>query len=124
MEPLIARARAHARARGLAANIVPRRTADRTVGATLEYAVTALNVPDTVLCAPTRFGAVLALLDDQALERMPLVDRWLRDAAHRDRPCTGRGDRAARARPATRLAHLRSYSCAACDARTGAWGPL
>ncbi|MFK0238512.1 carbonic anhydrase [Streptomyces vinaceus] len=120
MESLIARARAG----GFAGNIVPRYTAGRAVAATLEYAVTALNVPDTLVYAHTRFGAVRTLPDHRALERMPLVDRRLPDAARRGRPRTGRGDQGARAQLATRPAHVRSYSCAARDARTGALGPL
>lgn len=50
------------------------------VSAVLEYAVLALKVRHIVVCGHTDCGAVKALLDPEAVEAMPTVRRWLRNA--------------------------------------------
>jgi carbonic anhydrase len=50
------------------------------VSAVLEYAVSALKVKHIVLCGHTDCGAMKALLDPAAVEAMPTVRRWLRNA--------------------------------------------
>ncbi|MGP3684244.1 carbonic anhydrase [Streptomyces sp. IBSNAI002] len=104
-----------------AGNIVPRHQpgASCAVGATLEYALTALQVPDVVVCGHSHCGAVQALLSDRAVAGMPLVDRWLQQAAYRRRPVSARQDLAAQAHLRTQLDHLRSYPCVAERLRDG-----
>lgn len=45
--------------------------------ATVEYAVTALDVRDVIVCGHTDCGAMKALVDPRAAEEMPAVRRWL-----------------------------------------------
>jgi carbonic anhydrase len=68
-----------------AGNIVPRYRPQATCGVagTLEFAVTALDVPDIVLCGHSHCGAVQGLIRRQTVQAMPLVERWLTVAGHR-----------------------------------------
>ncbi len=64
-----------------AGHIVPPYSQSATgEAATIEYAVVALNVRDIIVCGHTRCGAVAGLLNPAALEEMPAVERWLKNA--------------------------------------------
>jgi carbonic anhydrase len=47
------------------------------MGATVEYAVQALRVPDIIVCGHSDCGAMRALLDEGRLSDMPLMRSWL-----------------------------------------------
>lgn len=118
-----------------AGNIVPphRPQAACGVAGTLEFAVTALDVPDIVVCGHTHCGAVQGLMHRQKVRGMPLVQRWLERAGLRPgaleprqslAPDAGRAcapdaeqaaapdpDEVARRHLLTQLDHLRSYPC-------------
>ncbi len=48
--------------------------------ATIEFAVTALQVKDIVICGHSHCGAMKGLLKPESLEEMPAVAEWLRHA--------------------------------------------
>jgi carbonic anhydrase len=50
------------------------------VSAVIEYAVAALKVQHVVVCGHSDCGAMKGLLDPAAVEKMPTVQRWLRNA--------------------------------------------
>jgi carbonic anhydrase len=50
------------------------------VSAVIEYAVTALKVQHVVVCGHSDCGAMKGLLNPEGLEKMPTVQRWLRNA--------------------------------------------
>jgi carbonic anhydrase len=50
------------------------------VSAVIEYAVTALKVQHVVVCGHSDCGAMKGLLHPEAVEKMPTVQRWLRNA--------------------------------------------
>ena len=50
------------------------------VSAVIEYAVMALKVQHVVVCGHTDCGAMKGLLHPKAVEKMPTVQRWLRNA--------------------------------------------
>lgn len=50
------------------------------VSTAIEYAVLALGVQHIIICGHSDCGAMKAVLDPQALERMPTVKTWLRHA--------------------------------------------
>jgi carbonic anhydrase len=50
------------------------------VSTAIEYAVMALKVRHIIICGHSDCGAMNAVLDPQALERMPTVKSWLRHA--------------------------------------------
>lgn len=50
------------------------------VSAVLEYAVSMLKVKHLVVCGHSDCGAMKALLNPEAVEQMPTVKRWLRNA--------------------------------------------
>lgn len=61
-----------------AGNIVPPYGASNGgEAATIEYAVAALGVRDLVVCGHSQCGALKALLDPTAAEKLPLVRSWL-----------------------------------------------
>ncbi|MFF0130331.1 carbonic anhydrase [Streptomyces mirabilis] len=68
-----------------AGNIVPpyRPQAACAVAGTIEFAVTALKVPDVVVCGHSHCGAVQGLINERSVQTMPLVRRWLTLAGHR-----------------------------------------
>lgn len=64
-----------------AGNIVPPYgAANGGEEATVEYAVTALDVKDIIVCGHSRCGAMGGLLHPDALHDMPAVQAWLRHA--------------------------------------------
>ncbi|OWK40593.1 carbonic anhydrase [Fimbriiglobus ruber] len=65
-----------------AGNLVPPHSAGPSgEGATVEYAVTNLKIHDVVVCGHSHCGAMQGLLSPEALEKMPTVREWLRNAA-------------------------------------------
>jgi carbonic anhydrase len=50
------------------------------VSAVIEYAVTALKVQHVVICGHSDCGAMKGLLHPEALEKMPTVKSWLKNA--------------------------------------------
>jgi carbonic anhydrase len=102
-----------------AGNIVPRYNPRATCGAaaTVEFALTALNIPDIVVCGHSHCGAIQGLMHKQVVQDMPLVGNWLGQAGHRPRTdhptppsrwAEGAGDVAQR-HLLTQLGHLRTY---------------
>ncbi len=64
-----------------AGNIVPPYEAGPGAeAAAIEYAVTALRVPQIIVCGHSGCGAMTGLLDPQRLRNMPTVAQWLRYA--------------------------------------------
>lgn len=98
-----------------AGNIVPRHRsgADCGVGATLEFAVVALRVPDIVVCGHSCCDAVQGLVAGRPRPGMALFDRWLQRAEYRSHHPSLRRGAAAQRHLATQLGHLRSYPCVA-----------
>lgn len=65
----------------VAGNIVPAHGAP--IGgeaATIEYAVSVLNVRDIIICGHSRCGAMAAVVNDHGLEKLPAVRKYLRHA--------------------------------------------
>ncbi|CAN5242733.1 carbonic anhydrase [soil metagenome] len=49
-------------------------------GATIEFALSALEIKDIIICGHSRCGAVGGLLHPERVENMPAVQRWLTHA--------------------------------------------
>jgi carbonic anhydrase len=61
-----------------AGNIVPPYTSMMGAeAATIEYAMSVLEIPNIVLCGHTNCGAMKALLNEKPIENLPAVSRWL-----------------------------------------------
>jgi len=64
-----------------AGNIIPPHgAANGGEGATVEYAIVALNIRDIIVCGHSHCGAVTALVRPELLDEMPTTARWLRHA--------------------------------------------
>jgi carbonic anhydrase len=65
-----------------AGNIVPANDGGYVGGeeASIEYAVTALNVKNIIVCGHSNCGAMKGLLNPESLESMPSVVKWLKHA--------------------------------------------
>ena len=64
-----------------AGNIIPPHgAANGGEGATVEYAVMALNIRDIIVCGHSHCGAVTGLVHPELLAEMPTTARWLRHA--------------------------------------------
>jgi carbonic anhydrase len=64
-----------------AGNIIPPYgAANGGEGATIEYAVTALDIRDIIVCGHSHCGAMHGLLHQEALTGMPSVSNWLKHA--------------------------------------------
>lgn len=64
-----------------AGNIVPPYgAANGGEGATIEYAVGALNIPDIIVCGHSHCGAMGALLKPESAKELPQVSAWLSHA--------------------------------------------
>ena len=64
-----------------AGNIVPPHgAAQGGEGATIEYAVAALNIQDIIVCGHSLCGAMQGLLQPESLKGMPAVASWLNHA--------------------------------------------
>ena len=64
-----------------AGNIIPPYgAANGGEGATIEYAVLALDIPHIIVCGHSHCGAMKGLLHSEELTDMPSVSRWLRHA--------------------------------------------
>jgi carbonic anhydrase len=64
-----------------AGNIIPPHgAANGGEGATVEYAVMALNIRDIIVCGHSHCGAVTGLVRPELLAEMPTTARWLRHA--------------------------------------------
>ncbi|GAA1707815.1 carbonic anhydrase [Streptomyces yatensis] len=107
-----------------AGNIVPRYRPDTVCGVagTLEFALTALNVPDIVICGHSHCGAVQGLLRAETVQSMPLVRSWLSGAGRRPHnhdglrqthPSGPDTETAVQRHLLTQLDHLRTYPCVA-----------
>jgi carbonic anhydrase len=51
------------------------------VTATIEFAVTALKIPNIIICGHSGCGAMAGLLKPESTQSMPNVTRWLRHAS-------------------------------------------
>lgn len=64
-----------------AGNIVPPYGASNGgEGATIEFAVAALEVSDIIVCGHSHCGAIKGLLEPQSVREMPAVEAWLKHA--------------------------------------------
>jgi carbonic anhydrase len=74
-----------------AGNIVPVHDPERVTGeaATIEYAVTVLEVRDIIVCGHSHCGAVGALVRADDLTAVPSVRRWLADTEPHDQTRDG-----------------------------------
>ncbi|MEP7352835.1 MAG: carbonic anhydrase [Acidobacteriota bacterium] len=63
-----------------AGNIVPPHADTDAVSATIEFAVSALNVQHIVICGHSDCGAMKGLLHPEKVSDMPQVRRWIRHA--------------------------------------------
>jgi carbonic anhydrase len=89
------------------------------VSAVIEYAVTALKVQHVVVCGHSDCGAMKGLLNPGAVEKMPTVQRWLRNAdaalsvasslAERDEEPSERLRRVTEENVLLQLQHLRTH---------------
>jgi carbonic anhydrase len=89
------------------------------VSAVIEYAVTALKVRHVVVCGHSDCGAMKGLLNPEAIEKMPTVQRWLRNAdaalsvasslAERDEKPTELMQRLTEENVLLQLQHLRTH---------------
>lgn len=85
--------------------------------ATIEFAVTALGVPDIIVCGHSGCAAVSSLLEPGRLRQLPKMAHWLRNAAMvRESLATTGGldgpnaqERAVEANVLVQLGHLRSH---------------
>jgi carbonic anhydrase len=101
-----------------AGNLVPRYGGPvGGVTATIEFAVTALGVPNIIICGHSGCGAMAGLLDPSQLRGMPRVTEWLKHAAvvRESMQAAGQIDapnaleRAVAANVIVQLDHLRSH---------------
>lgn len=67
----------------VAGNIVPPYLVKGGVSATIEYALTALNIEHVVVCGHSQCGAMQGLLNAELIEGMPAVQSWLAYAPHK-----------------------------------------
>jgi carbonic anhydrase len=58
--------------------VPPHGQGDGSVASAIEYAVTALNVSNVIVCGHSDCGAMKALLHPEATERLPQTRSWLR----------------------------------------------
>jgi len=60
--------------------VPPYGDSDSGVGSAIEYAVTALNVPNIVVCGHSDCGAMKAILHPERMDRLPQTRSWVRFA--------------------------------------------
>ncbi len=60
-----------------AGNIVPAEPNESGANATIEYALTALDIDNIIICGHTHCGAVTGILNPEAIQDMPTVKAWL-----------------------------------------------
>ena len=104
-----------------AGNIVPRHRPGAAcgVGATLEFALEVLEVPNIVVCGHSHCGAIQSIVRGQTARSLPLVRRWLDQAEFRgqtrqlgsDSPESDEIAKAAQQNVLVQLNHLRTYPC-------------
>jgi carbonic anhydrase len=113
-----------------AGNIVPAHgEATGGVGATIEYAVAALNVKHIIVCGHSDCGAMKGILFPESVSEMPTVGAWLKygDAARRvvleNNPDLDRHDcleAITRENVRAQLLNLRTHPCVAARMARGA----
>lgn len=64
-----------------AGNIIPTYDPKSSEAGTIEYALTALNIKDVIICGHSQCGAMTGLLHPEKLEDMPAVKSWLTHAS-------------------------------------------
>jgi carbonic anhydrase len=94
------------------------------VGATVEYAVTALGVTDIVVCGHSDCGAMTAVAGCQCMAHMPAVQNWLRHAApvprmHAGASARDRIDATVRENVVVQIANLRTHPSVATALEAG-----
>jgi carbonic anhydrase len=102
--------------------VPPYGESDHSVSSAIEYAVTALNVPNIIVCGHSDCGAMKALLKPESLEKLPQTRSWLRyghsarEVVHgRDGLAPGTGELSALVEQnvITQLEHLKTHPCVA-----------
>jgi carbonic anhydrase len=102
--------------------VPPYGESDHSVSSAIEYSVTALNVPNIVICGHSDCGAMKALLKPEALERLPQTRSWLRYAHSAREVVHGRDGLAPEGdglsalveqNVVTQLEHLKTHPCVA-----------
>jgi carbonic anhydrase len=90
------------------------------ISASIEYAVTALNVTDIIICGHSDCGALKALLYPEKLAALPAVERWLHFAdaaiAHVQANHAGKDEhtmlqRLCEQAVITQLGHMETHPC-------------
>lgn len=61
-------------------NVVPRPELPGGTAAAIEFAVEVLEVENVIICGHTQCGAMNAILNPAAMQRLPFVKRWLSQA--------------------------------------------
>ena len=61
-------------------NVVPSAELPGGTAAAIEYAIEVLNVENVIICGHTQCGAMNAILNPEAMENLPFVRRWLKQA--------------------------------------------
>lgn len=113
-----------------AGNIIPPHgAAHGGIGATIEYAVSVLNVEHIIVCGHSDCGAMTALLNLQTLESLPIVKHWLSfaeatrailDAETEELSAQERLDRCVRMNIPVQLDHLKTLPSVAARLYQGA----
>lgn len=111
-------------------NIIPAYHAGQdSEAATIEYAVSVLDVEDIILCGHSNCGAMTALLNNGKSNGLPAVSRWLHhaestrriaDVISGDRPAEERIDTIIRQNVLVQLDHLRTHPSVAAKLARGA----
>jgi carbonic anhydrase len=103
-------------------------SAGTSEAATIEYAVSVLNVQDIIICGHSNCGAMTALLRKEQLPNLPAVDAWLHNAESTRRVLLDQGlqgadernvDRAVQLNVLAQLDNLRTHPSVAAGLSLG-----
>ena len=109
--------------------IPPYHAGNDSESATIEYAVSVLDVEDIIVCGHSNCGAMSALIDTDKLSGLPAVISWLHhaegtrrvvDAIKKDRPKEERIISAIEQNVLVQLGHLRTHPAVAAKMARGA----
>lgn len=100
-----------------AGNIVPAMPDEGGENATVEYALTALDLDHIIICGHSHCGAMTGLLNPDAIQMMPTVQKWLQHGPDREqllKTCKGKSKEetilnAVKANVLLQLDHIQSH---------------